>query len=43
MPITHSEKNKLLYACRPFGMNSLNEGAIWHVDPLLSNNRETDH
>jgi hypothetical protein len=28
---------------RPFGTNSLNEGAMWHVGPLLSNDRETNN
>jgi hypothetical protein len=30
-----SEKKKWRYTCRLFGMNSLKEGAMWHVDPLL--------
>jgi hypothetical protein len=36
-----SERKKLRYACRPFGTNSLKEGTVWRVDPLLSNDRET--
>jgi hypothetical protein len=34
-----SEK-KWRYACRLFGTNTLKEGAMWYVDPLLSNNCE---
>jgi hypothetical protein len=26
------------YACRPFGTNSLKEGAMWRTDPLLCGN-----
>jgi hypothetical protein len=34
------EKKNWWYASRLFGMNSLEEGAMWHVDPVLGNNRE---
>jgi hypothetical protein len=34
-----SEK-KWRYACKLFGMNSLKEGAMWHVDLLLGNDHE---
>jgi hypothetical protein len=34
-----SEK-KRWYACGPFRMNSLKEGAMWHVDPLLGNDHK---
>jgi hypothetical protein len=34
------DKKKWLYACRLFGTNSLKEGAMWHVDPLLDNDLE---
>jgi hypothetical protein len=37
-----SEK-KWRYACRLFGTNSLKEGAIWHVDSLLGNDREANN
>jgi hypothetical protein len=33
-------KKKWRYACRLFGTNNLNEGAMWHVDPLLGHERE---
>jgi hypothetical protein len=36
-----SEKEKWRYACRLFGRYSLKEGAMWPVDPLLGNYRET--
>jgi hypothetical protein len=36
-----SQKKKQRYACRSFGTNSFKEGAMWHVDPLLGNDRET--
>jgi hypothetical protein len=32
-----SEKKKWWYAGRPSGINSLEEGAMWHVDQLLGN------
>jgi hypothetical protein len=35
-----SEKKKLRYSCRLFRTNSLKEGAVWHVDPLLDNDWE---
>jgi hypothetical protein len=31
------------YACRLFGTNSLKEGAMWHVDPLLGNDSEKNN
>jgi hypothetical protein len=34
------EKKKWRYTCRLFGMNSLKEGAMWDVDPLLSSNHK---
>jgi hypothetical protein len=33
----HLEEKKWQYACRLFRTNSLKEGALWHVDPLLGN------
>jgi hypothetical protein len=35
-----SEKEKWRYACKLFGTYSLKEGAMWHVEPLLGNDRE---
>jgi hypothetical protein len=35
-----SEKKKCRYACRLLGPNSLKEGAMQHVDPLLGGDRE---
>jgi hypothetical protein len=37
-----SKKKKLWYACRLYGTNILKEGAMWHVDPLLGNDCETN-
>jgi hypothetical protein len=34
------EKLKWRSACRLFVMNSLREGGMWHVDPLLGNDCE---
>jgi hypothetical protein len=36
-PSTTSEK-KWWYACRPYEMKE--EGAMWHVEPLLGNDHE---
>jgi hypothetical protein len=33
-------KEEWQYACRLFRRNSLKEGAIWNVDPLLGNDRK---
>jgi hypothetical protein len=33
---------KWWYACRLFGMNSLKEGEMWHIDPLLGRDLEMD-
>jgi hypothetical protein len=32
---------KEMAACRLFTTNSLREGVMWHIDPLLGNDRET--
>jgi hypothetical protein len=37
------EKKWWWYACTLFETNSFMEGAIWHVDPLLGNNHETNN
>jgi hypothetical protein len=34
-----SENNKWFYACRLLRLNSLKEGALYHVDSLLGNDR----
>jgi hypothetical protein len=34
------EKKKLRYPYRLFETDSLMEGAVWHVDPLLGNDHE---
>jgi hypothetical protein len=38
--ITAVGKKKWRYACRLFETNSLKEGAMWHVYPLVGNDRE---
>jgi hypothetical protein len=40
---SHHEKKKWLHACRLFRMNSLKEGTMQHVDPLLGNDLETNN
>jgi hypothetical protein len=37
------EKKKWRYTCRLFRTNSLKEGAVWHIDPLLGNNCKTNN
>jgi hypothetical protein len=37
---TAHRKEEIVYACRLFGMNSFKEGAMWHVHPLLGNDRK---
>jgi hypothetical protein len=37
---TALEKEEMACACRLFGMNSLKEVAVWHVDLLLHNDRK---
>jgi hypothetical protein len=41
-PAKPTEK-KWWYACMLFGTNCLNEGAMWHIDPLLGNDHETNN
>jgi hypothetical protein len=35
-----AQKRKWWYACRLFGTNSLKEGAMWRIDPLLGRGLE---
>jgi hypothetical protein len=37
------KKKKCRYACRLFGINGLKEGTLWHIDPLVGNDRETNN
>jgi hypothetical protein len=37
-----SEEKKWRYSCMLLGTSSFKEGAMWHVDPLLGNGRETN-
>jgi hypothetical protein len=36
------EEKKWRYIYRPFETNSLKEGAMWHIDPLLSDDSVND-
>jgi hypothetical protein len=37
------EKKKWWYTCRLFRANSLEEGAVWHIYPFVSNDHETNN
>jgi hypothetical protein len=36
-------KEEIKYSCRLFGMNSRKEGAVWHIDPFLGKDLETNN